>query len=251
MLSKDKLTGTPDNLSPEEVRRFDALAEEWRKPDGAFHTVLEFNRVRLHHILNEIQRHFGNKPLSILDVGCGAGILTEPLARAGHQVLGIDASAVNVRVARQNGWNLAANLSYRHCLSQTLVEEGARFDLVLNTEVVEHVPDPARLLQECGELVKPGGMMVVATLNRTWKSYLVGIIGAEYVLRALPKGTHSWQAFVTPDEVTQALSPLGFCCHSPKGMSYNPLTRRWRLSDSDKVNYLMSAIKGPPIQQDA
>ncbi|WP_028108381.1 bifunctional 2-polyprenyl-6-hydroxyphenol methylase/3-demethylubiquinol 3-O-methyltransferase UbiG [Ferrimonas futtsuensis] len=251
MLSKDKLTGTPDNLSSEEVRRFDALAEEWRKPDGAFHTVLEFNRVRLHHILNEIQRHFGDKPLSILDVGCGAGILTEPLARAGHQVLGIDASAVNIRVARQNGWELSANLSYRHCLSQTLVEEGAGFDLVLNTEVVEHVPDPARLLKECGELVKPGGMMMVATLNRTWKSYLIGIIGAEYVLRALPKGTHSWRAFVTPDEVTHALSPLGFSCHSPKGMSYNPLSRRWRLCSSDKVNYLMSAIKDDSIQSDA
>lgn len=251
MLSKDKLTGTPDNLSPEEVRRFDALAQEWRKPDGAFHTVHEFNRVRLHHILNEIQRHFGDAPLSILDVGCGAGILTEPLARAGHQVLGIDASAVNIRVARQNGWELAANLSYRHCLSQALLEEGASFDLVLNTEVVEHVPDPARLLRECGALVRPGGMMVVATLNRTWKSYLIGIIGAEYVLRALPKGTHSWSAFVTPSEVVDALSSQGFSCDPPAGMSYNPLTRRWRLGSSDKVNYLMSAFKGSSIQQDA
>ncbi|TKB50349.1 bifunctional 2-polyprenyl-6-hydroxyphenol methylase/3-demethylubiquinol 3-O-methyltransferase UbiG [Ferrimonas sediminicola] len=251
MLSKDNLTGDTDNLSPEEIRRFDALAEEWRKPDGAFKTVLAFNQVRLQHILAEIRRHFGRRSLSILDVGCGAGLLTEPLAGAGHQVLGIDASAVNIRVARKNGWELSANLSYRHCLTEVLCREQARFDLVLNTEVVEHVPNPVQLLQECAELVKPGGMMVVATLNRTWQSYLIGIIGAEYLLKALPKGTHSWRAFVTPAEIGAALAPLGFHCASPQGMAYNPLSGHWRLCRGSKVNYLVSAIKDDSSQSDA
>ena len=242
MLYKDSLSIARNNLNPQETARFDALAHAWRDPNGAFATVLSFNEIRLTYIKAEMAKHFGCKTISIVDVGCGAGLLTQPLAEMGHQVLGIDASGVNIDVANHHG-GAFSNLTYRHTLSEALLKEEQRFDLVLNTEVVEHVPDPAALLKECGELVSPGGMMIVATLNRTWQSYLIGIIAAEYLLRALPKGTHEWRAFVTPDEVKNALLSHEFVFGEAKGMTYNPLTKRWRLTNSDRVNYLLSAIK--------
>lgn len=242
MLYKDKLTNASNNLNASEIERFDALAYEWRNPNGAFANVLAFNEIRLKYIRSEILGHFGNKPISILDVGCGAGLLTQPLAEMGHEVVGIDASGVNIDVASHHG-RFLKNLAYRHTLSNTLLNEEKRFDLVLNTEVVEHVPYPARLLAECGELVMPGGMMIVATLNRTWQSFVIGIIGAEYILRALPIGTHSWRAFVTPEEIKHALQTSSFSFGEPRGMRYNPICKRWRLTNSDKVNYLLTARK--------
>jgi 2-polyprenyl-6-hydroxyphenyl methylase/3-demethylubiquinone-9 3-methyltransferase len=230
------------NINQEEVAKFDALAEEWRNPKGKFSTVIAFNHERLRYVKQTIAERFGDQKITVLDVGCGAGLLTQPLAECGHSVIGIDASEVNIEVANRHGKGLD-NLNYRHVLSRTLVQEGQRFDLVLNTEVLEHVPDPTQLLEECAQLVAPGGIMILATLNRTWQSYLVGIIGAEYILRALPKGTHDWHAFVTPQEIENTLTQQGFTMSQPVGMAFNPLTRQWRLCPSDKVNYLVTGYR--------
>jgi len=238
MIHKDHLS----NIDKQQIKKFDALAHEWRNPDGKFATVMSFNQVRLSYIKSKITAHFGAKKLSILDVGCGAGLLTQPLAELGHQVLGIDASEFNVQVASRHGKHLD-NLNYSHALSGSLVEDKRVFDLVLNTEVVEHVPEPQQLLAECGQLVRPGGMVITATLNRNLFSFLIGIVGAEYILKALPKGTHSWRAFVTPAEVKQALGHQEFLFGSTQGMSYNPLSRKWKLTNWDKVNYLLDAYK--------
>ncbi|SDJ72988.1 3-demethylubiquinone-9 3-methyltransferase [Ferrimonas sediminum] len=254
MLHRDKLSpALGANLSEQEIRKFDALAEAWWDPDGPFKTVLAFNAVRLQYIENTIDAHFSapigatdavsGQPLTVLDLGCGAGLLAEPLARRGHQVTAIDASAHNIEVARRHAHRSGTRVTYRHCLAGALLQERRQFDVVLNTEVVEHVPDPRALLTECAHLLKPGGLLIVATLNRTIKSYLVGIIGAEYVLRALPRGTHDWNAFVTPTEIIRAIAPLGFEINDLTGMSYNPFSRRWRLSHSADVNYLLSARK--------
>ncbi|ORT50154.1 hypothetical protein ST37_09570 [Vibrio sp. qd031] len=230
------------NVDAAEVAKFDQLAHDWRDPNGRFSSVLAFNQVRLGYIQQQIIDHFGDKPISILDVGCGAGLLTQPLAELGHQVVGIDASHVNVRVATHHGKGID-NLEYRHCLSAELLSENKHFDLVLNTEVLEHVPDPSQLLEECAQLVHSQGMMILATLNRTWQSFLIGIIGAEYVLKALPIGTHDWRAFVTPQELENTLKPLGFHLGRATGMSYNPLTKKWRTTASTAVNYLVSVTR--------
>ncbi len=251
MLLKDKLSSPKninckeDNIDETEVAKFDALAHEWRNPNGKFANVLAFNQVRLRYVLEEIQHHFGDRKIRILDVGCGAGLLTQPLAEAGHHVLGIDASHVNVEVASKHGKALP-NLRYRQALVETLIEERQHnvemeYDLVLNTEVVEHVPDPNALLSDCADLVAANGIMVVATLNRTLMSFLVGIIGAEYILRALPIGTHYWPAFVTPEEIKTTLEPKGFCLNQSIGMAFNPFTKNWKFTSSDKVNYLITA----------
>ncbi|MEZ9233080.1 bifunctional 2-polyprenyl-6-hydroxyphenol methylase/3-demethylubiquinol 3-O-methyltransferase UbiG [Vibrio amylolyticus] len=246
MLMKNELTASKtahsDNLDTDEVKKFDALANEWRNPNGKFSSVLAFNQVRLDYTKRQIEQHFGDRTIRILDVGCGAGLLTQPLAELGHTVLGIDASQTNIRVASQHGQSIE-NLQYRHVLSGTILNESQTFDLVLNTEVLEHVPDPALLLKECAMLIAPKGMMVLATLNRTFQSYLVGIIGAEYVIRALPVGTHQWRAFVTPKEIQRVLIPLGLEVGKTQGMAFNPLTKHWRFSKSDKVNYLVPVFK--------
>ncbi|USD39501.1 bifunctional 2-polyprenyl-6-hydroxyphenol methylase/3-demethylubiquinol 3-O-methyltransferase UbiG [Ferrimonas sp. SCSIO 43195] len=254
MLHRDKLS--PElaaNLSEREIEKFDALAEAWWDPDGPFKTVLAFNAVRLQYITDAIDAHLAdaaglgqtseNQPLTVLDVGCGAGLLAEPLARQGHRVTAIDASAHNIEVARRHARLSATQVDYRHCLTTALLQERQQYDVVLNTEVVEHVPDPQALLTECGQLLKPGGLLIVATLNRTIKSFFVAIIGAEYVLRALPRGTHDWRAFVSPTEIIQAIAPQGFEINDLTGMSYNPFSRRWRPSHSADVNYLLSARK--------
>jgi 2-polyprenyl-6-hydroxyphenyl methylase/3-demethylubiquinone-9 3-methyltransferase len=242
MLKKDQISQPHNNVDEKEIAKFTALAHDWRDPNGRFASVLAFNEIRLSYITSQLNRYFGGRKLSILDVGCGAGLLTQPLAELGHYVVGIDANATNIEVAKFHSRHLH-NLSYRHELSHTLLQESQRFDLVLNTEVIEHVPNPAQLLEECGELVSAEGMMIVATLNRTLLSYLVGIVGAEYILKALPKGTHSWTSFVTPYEVQKALRSKGFTIGNAQGMTYNPLTKKWRLTHSDKVNYILPAFK--------
>ncbi|WP_295893712.1 bifunctional 2-polyprenyl-6-hydroxyphenol methylase/3-demethylubiquinol 3-O-methyltransferase UbiG [uncultured Vibrio sp.] len=248
MLMKNELTHSTQrsdlstNVDVEEIKKFDALAREWRDPKGKFSSVLEFNRVRLEYITSQITKHFGNRRIRILDVGCGAGLLTQPLAEQGHDVLGIDASETNIRVANEHGKSLE-NLEYRHVLSTTLIDEPTRFDLVLNTEVLEHVPHPDRLLRECAGLIASDGMMILATINRTILSFVVAIVGAEYVIRALPIGTHKWRAFVTPKEIQDALTPLDLTIGKTQGMKYNPITHQWGFSNSSKVNFLVSVLK--------
>jgi len=254
MLSKDRL-GRPSpqskTVDPIEIARFTALAEEWWNPNGKFRPIHRFNPVRRDYIVDRITHHFGRDGkdeagftgLKILDVGCGAGLLCEPLAERGAQVVGIDATARNIEIARCHAAQRGLDLDYRHCLAEHVVETGERFDVVLNTEVVEHVADPQQLMKECCDLVTPGGILAVATLNRTLRSFLLAIIGAEYLLRWLPKGTHDWRRFLRPDEVRGMIGHHALETSEVTGVTFNPITNRWRLSSDSSVNYMLLAVK--------
>lgn len=255
MLSKDRL-GRPwpqsKTVDPEEIARFTALAEEWRNPNGKFRPIHRFNPVRRDYIVDRIIRHFGRDGrdeagftgLKILDVGCGAGLLCEPLAERGAQVVGIDATARNIEIARWHAAQKGLDVDYRHCLAEHVLEMGERYDVVLNTEVVEHVTDPKQLMKDCSDLVKPDGVLVVATLNRTLRSFLLAIIGAEYLLRWLPKGTHDWRRFQRPEEVRDMIERHGLKTREVTGVTFNPIANRWRLSSDSSVNYMLLAVKG-------
>jgi len=254
MLMKDQLDRpwpTDANVDPAEVRRFAALAEEWWNPDGRFRAMHRFNPVRRNYILDRIAAHFardhgadaGFGELRVLDVGCGAGLLCEPLARRGAEVVGIDATARNIEIARWHAAQEGLDIDYRHSLAADVLASGERYDVVLNTEVVEHVVDPGQLMAECSALVRPGGIMVVATLNRTLRAFALAIVGAEYVLNWLPRGTHDWRRFLRPAEISAMLMANGLTTTEVTGVSFNPLARRWRLSGDTGVNYMLLATK--------
>ena len=254
MLDKSTLIGelkSATTVSAEEVARFDSLAKTWWDPNGKFKTALLFNETRLRYMLPAICDHFGRisqteRPLtdlSIVDVGSGGGLISEPLAQAGADVTGIDASSMSIEVARRHALLTNTELNYRHCLSSDLVAEGQQFDVVINAEVVEHVPDQQQLINECCQLVKPGGMLILATLNRTVKSMLVAIIGAEYVLKYLPKGTHDWNYFVKPSELTSMAECNNLTLMQETGMAFNPLSKKWRLTSDTSVNYIQCYFK--------
>ncbi|RTR36886.1 bifunctional 2-polyprenyl-6-hydroxyphenol methylase/3-demethylubiquinol 3-O-methyltransferase UbiG [Shewanella canadensis] len=241
-----------------EIAKFDALANEWRDPKGRFKHVLAFNQTRLIAIEDAIAYHFERdlnqdvpfSDLSLLDIGCGAGLLCEPLAWQGARVSGIDASSHNIALARQHANSNLVTVDYRHCLAESLltaedkqINDIDQYDVVLNTEVIEHVDDQEALIQTCCQLLKPGGLLIMATLNRTIKSYLIGIIGAEYLMRYLPIGTHDWRFFVTPKEIDDMITPHGLRTVKAEGMSFNPLTKKWKVTNSTDVNYLLYAIK--------
>ena len=248
MLDKSKKTGG-NNFSEQEISRFDALAESWWDPKGKYKTALEFNRARLDVIKTQIESHFGkgNLPpdysaLSIIDIGSGGGLISEPLARLGAQVTGIDASAVSVEVAKRHAQKNGVEVTYRHMLSSEVVEEGLQYDVVINAEVVEHVPDQQQLIQECASLVKPGGLLILATLNRTLKSYVIAIIGAEYIMRYLPVGTHDWQKFVKPSELERWVGS-DFTLKHQTGMKLNPFKGMWLTTSSLAVNFIQAHSK--------
>ena len=220
MLAKDRLDRPwpqAKTVDPVEIERFTALAEEWWNPAGKFRRIHEFNAVRRDVIIEAIARHFaleaggsaGLNGLTVLDVGCGAGLLCEPLASKGAEVIGIDATARNIEIARHHAAESGLPVRYRHCLAEHLVAERKLFDVVLNTEVIEHVADPAQLMEDCSRLLAPGGLMIVATLSRTLRSFLVAIVGAEYILGWLPKGTHDWRRFLRPREIEAMIGPHG------------------------------------------
>lgn len=248
MLDKSKVTGTvgAENVSHEEVARFNALAEEWWDPNGKYKTALAFNAARTEYIVRQLAHCHGRDPktehclkgLSILDVGCGGGLISEALASKGAVVTGIDASAMSIEVARRHAQQSGLTVAYRHCLAGELLAQDERFDAVINAEVVEHVPDQSALISECSKLVKSSGTLVLATLNRTLKSWIIAILGAEYVMRYLPVGTHDWQMFVKPEELQAWVIPEQFELVSETGMKLNPLTGTWRLSSSLAVNYI-------------
>ncbi len=210
------------------------------------------NPVRLEYITTQVAAEFcrtlsAQKPfagLRILDLGCGGGLLSEPMARLGADVVGVDAAAKNIPVARLHAEKMGLTIDYRHGTAEELVEAGESFDVVLNMEVVEHVPDPKAYLSACAQLLRPGGVMICSTINRTAKSFLLAIVGAEYVMRWLPRGTHEWRKFITPDELFALFRAVGLEPLDRKGMVFNPLTWSWALSDQDlSVNYVTLSRK--------
>jgi 2-polyprenyl-6-hydroxyphenyl methylase / 3-demethylubiquinone-9 3-methyltransferase len=236
-----------------EVRRFSRLAGEWWDPRGKMAVLHKFNPVRLAYIRDAACRQFGRdarrppclKGIRILDIGCGGGILSEPLARLGAEVVGADPSTHNIEAAKLHAERGGLTIDYRVTAAETLADGGERFDVVLAMEVVEHVADVDLFVRRCAEMVKPGGLMVAATLNRTVKSFALAIVGAEYVLRWLPRGTHQWDKFVTPNELDIALTQAGLRVSDETGVIYNPLADQWRLSSDMDVNYMLTAEKAP------
>ena len=239
------------NLDPAEVERFRVIASEWWDATGKFRPLHQLGPARLTFVRDELVQHFklpanGLKPLAglrLLDVGCGGGLVSEPLARMGATVLGLDPGRENVEAARTHASGQDLPLSYRVATVEELEAEGARFDAVVCLEVVEHVPDVKAFLKSCASLVRPGGAMILSTINRNLKSYALAIVAAEYVLGWLPRGTHQWERFVTPDELTRALAASGLTTSRFRGLTYDPLRDTWNLSADTDVNYLASAAK--------
>ena len=234
-----------------EVERFSALAAEWWNPNGKFRPLHKFNPVRLAYIRDQIATRFGRDPraaqpfegLRILDIGCGGGLLCEPMARLGAEVVGADASSTNIEVAKLHAAEAGVTVDYRATTAEDLAAAGEKFDVVLNMEVVEHVADIDLFVGKCGEMVKPGGIMFVATINRTLKALGLSIIGAEYVLRWLPRGTHKFGKLVRPEELERALTGAGLAVTDRSGVIYNPLADRWQRSKDLDVNYMVLAEK--------
>jgi 2-polyprenyl-6-hydroxyphenyl methylase / 3-demethylubiquinone-9 3-methyltransferase len=237
------------SVDPVEVEKFSQLAAEWWDPQGKFKPLHQFNPVRLRYIRDITAEHFTRDPkilkpfegLTLLDIGCGGGLLSEPMARMGFTALGADASEKNIKTASAHAKDAGLALAYRATTADALAQEGAAFDVVLNMEVVEHVADAGAFIAACGKLVKPGGIMLVATLNRTLKSLALAKIGAEYVLGWLPAGTHDWNRFVRPDEMIQHLSDAGLSLKRLQGVFFDPLRWEWGLSSDTDVNYMVVA----------
>lgn len=234
-----------------EVERFSALSAEWWNPNGKFRPLHKFNPVRLSYIRDQVAARFGRDPhaarpfegLRILDIGCGGGLLCEPMARLGAEVVGADASETNIAVARLHAAETGVTVDYRATTAEDLAEAGETFDVILNMEVVEHVADVDLFIAKCAEMVRPGGVMFVATINRTLKALGLAIVGAEYVLRWLPRGTHQYGKLVRPDELEKALSSAGMAIADRTGVVYHPLADRWQRSKDMDVNYMVLAEK--------
>jgi len=238
-----------------EVERFSALAAEWWNPNGKFRPLHKFNPVRLAYIRDRVAERFGRDPhqakpfdgLRILDIGCGGGLLCEPLARLGAEMVGADASATNIEVAKLHAAESGVEIDYRATTAEDLADAGERFDVILNMEVVEHVSDVPLYIARCAEMVKPDGIMFVATINRTLKALGLAIVGAEYVLRWLPRGTHQFSKLVRPEELEKALTEAGLSVIDRTGVVYSPLADRWQRSKDMDVNYMVLAER--PAQQ--
>ncbi|EAV45855.1 bifunctional 2-polyprenyl-6-hydroxyphenol methylase/3-demethylubiquinol 3-O-methyltransferase UbiG [Roseibium aggregatum] len=240
---------TKSTIDSEEVARFSAMAEEWWDPTGKFKPLHKFSPVRLEYIKDHVSRHFGRDPkasdafkgLRFVDIGCGGGLLSEPMARLGADVVGADPSETNIKIARLHMKTSGLEIDYRAETAEALAAAGETFDVVFSMEVIEHVADVPLFLEATAQMVRPGGLMFVATINRTLKAYALAIVGAEYVLRWLPKGTHSYEKLVRPSEIEGPLQSAGLTMIDRCGVTYNPLTDTWARSRDMDVNYMMLA----------
>ncbi len=245
-------TKAGSTVDSDEVARFAALADQWWDPDGKFRPLHRLNPVRLRFIRDRFAAHFGRDPLAdrpldglrLLDIGCGGGLLCEPMARLGARVVGLDAAARTVEIARHHAAESRLDIDYRAGTAEDLAAAGERFDVILNMEVVEHVADVGLFLTATAELLRPGGCMAAATLNRTAKAYALAVIGAEYVLGWLPRGTHDWRKFVRPSELVDGLAAAGVTVEELVGVVYNPVTGLWTTGRDLAVNYMAFAVKG-------
>ena len=242
-------------VDPDEIARFAAMAAEWWDPDGKFRPLHRFNPVRIGYIRDRVTTHFGRdghalhpfEGLRFLDIGCGGGLLCEPMARLGADIVGADAGERNIATASVHAAEQGLSIDYRCTTAETLAEAGESFDVILNMEVIEHVADRDMFLQSCAAMLRPGGIMFLATLNRTLRAFGLAVIGAEYVLGWLPRGTHDWSKFVTPEEMRRGLAAANLETREITGVSYNPLADSWSLSRDTGVNYMALAAK-PPLR---
>lgn len=242
------------SIDPAEVERFSRIAAEWWDPRGKFAPLHKFNPVRLAFIRDHALYRFGRdgaerQPftgLRLLDIGCGGGLLSEPMRRLGFEVTGVDASERNIGTASAHAAEQGLDIDYRCSTAEALLAAGEPpFDVILNMEVIEHVADPGEYLRSCARLLKPGGLMIVATLNRTLKAFALAKVGAEYVLRWLPAGTHDWKKFLKPEEIRDFLRGEPVQVDGPYGVAFDPLSGRWSQSTDTDVNYMMTVVRDP------
>ena len=244
-------TPAETTVDPAEVERFAALADRWWDPAGEFRPLHRLNPVRLTYVRDRLAGHFGRdrrgrtpfEGLAVLDIGCGGGLLSEPMARLGARVTGIDAAERNIAAARAHAAESGLAIDYRHAAIEDMAAAGERFDAVLALEIVEHVSDPDLFLAACGAVLRPGGAMIVSTLNRTAKAFALAVVGAEYVLGWLPRGTHDWRKFLRPSELAAGLRRGGLEMRDLTGLAYNPLNDKWTLGRDLDVNYMAFAVK--------
>jgi len=258
-MAAKKNNASPDNSSasvdPAEIAHFSAMAATWWDPNGPFKPLHQLNPTRISYGRDSLCRHFGRDPigaaplkgLRILDIGCGGGLLSEPMARLGATMVGADASEKNIKTAKTHADDMDIVIDYRNTTAEDLARAGEKFDAILNMEVIEHVADIASFLEACHLLLKEDGCMVMSTLNRTAKSWVMAIAGAEYILGWLPRGTHDWHRFLKPSELARALNHCQFDVLDLKGMVYSPFSGNWSLDEADlSVNYLIFVQKFTP-----
>lgn len=245
-------TAEGQTVDADEVAFFAKIADSWWDPKGPFKPLHMLNPTRLLYIRQNVEQHFDVeagarepfKGLRLLDIGCGGGLISEPMARLGADVVAVDASDKNIKTASLHAKQSGLDIDFRHTTAEALAEAGEKFDVIVNMEVVEHVADVGAYLSACKDLMKPGGIMLLSTINRTPKAYLFAIIGAEHVLRWLPVGAHDWNKFLKPLELADHVQKTGLQASAPTGYVFNPLSQKWRLDDRDvSVNYAMAAIK--------
>jgi 2-polyprenyl-6-hydroxyphenyl methylase / 3-demethylubiquinone-9 3-methyltransferase len=245
------MTIETSSIDPSEVEKFSKMAAEWWNPKGKFGVLHVFNPVRLDYIKEQVCARLARDPLvrapfkdlRFLDIGCGGGLLSEPMARLGARVVGVDPSEKNIKTASVHANEMELDIDYRASTAEGLASAGEKFDVILNMEVIEHVASPEAFIASCASMLKPGGLMFVATLNRTLKSFALGIVGAEYILGWLPKGTHQWEKFVKPAELKHWLSANACEVKAQSGVTYHPLANEWRKSRDMDVNYMVVGQK--------
>ena len=240
------------NIDQAELDRFAKLASDWWDPNGKFKPLHKIGPARLGYIRDRVMSHFKLQPrpslkpfagLTMLDIGCGGGLISEPLSRLGATVTAIEPAEANIGAARAHAAATGLTIDYQATTAEDLLAKGCSFDCVVCLEVVEHVPDPAAFVKVCGSLVRPGGLLILSTINRTLKAYALAIVGAEYILRWLPVGTHQWDRFITPTELDGHVQAAGFGTLAVEGIVFNPLADRWSIGRDTDVNYIGAAAK--------